>query len=191
MKPNACNQSNVILRPGNGRMKPVLLPPGPSSATFLILSCLRCLQELLGCRCLLSPSMCLGAGKLPCTPLPSTCTMSCEWGIWHHLWSGAACSIPPQQGSPLLGALHSSHFPMPHDLLSPAMVASSKWLVCGSSCPTLPDLPGLGEALPSGSQSPGWLASCLSETPVQLVEWLAAHPSPVPCSWCIALPAHT
>ena len=50
---------------------------------------------------------------------------------------------------------------MPHDLPSPAMVASSKWLVralltlhAGSSCPTLPDLPGLGEALPSGSQSP-------------------------------------
>ena len=30
-------------------------------------------------------------------------------------------------------------------------------LDAGRSCPTLPDLPGLGEELPSGSQSPGWL----------------------------------
>ena len=105
MRLNVRNQSSVI------RMKPVLLLPGPSSATFLIPSSLRCLQELLGCRCQRSPSMCLGGGKLPCTPLHSMCTMSCEWGISHHLWSGAACSIPPKQGSPLLGALRSSHFP--------------------------------------------------------------------------------
>ena len=40
----------------------------------------------------------------------------------------------------------------------------------------LPDPPGLGEALPRGSQSPDWLAFCHSETPsAQLVEWLAAH----------------
>ena len=39
----------------------------------------------------------------------------------------------------------------------------------------LPDLPGLEEALPSGSQSSGWLASCRSEVPEQLVDWLAAH----------------
>ena len=25
--------------------------------------------------------MCLGGVKLPCTPLPSTCTMSCAWSI--------------------------------------------------------------------------------------------------------------
>ena len=43
------------------------------------------------------------------------------------------------------------------------------------ACSALPDLPGLEEALPIGSQSPGWLASCHSETPAQLVEWLAAH----------------
>ena len=72
--------------------------------------------------------------------------------------------------------------PMPHDLPSPDMVASSKWLVralltlhAESPLAALPDLPGLEEALPSGSQSPGWLASCRSEVPAQLVEWLAAH----------------
>ena len=46
---------------------------------------------------------------------------------------------------------------------------------CMQKAPWLPDLPGLEEALPSGSQSPGWLASCHSEVPAQLVEWLAAH----------------
>ena len=39
----------------------------------------------------------------------------------------------------------------------------------------LPDLPGLEEALPSGSQSSGWLPSCLKEVSEQLVNWLAAH----------------
>ena len=31
------------------------------------------------------------------------------------------------------------------------------------------------EALPSGSQSSGWLPSCFSEVPEQLADWLAAH----------------
>ena len=93
---------------------------------------------------------------------------------------------------------------MPHDLPSPDIVASSKWLVrtlltlhAESPLAALPDLPGLEEALPSGSQSPGWLASCRSDVPVQLVEWLAAHAlsasrdlPPVPSSWCPALPSH-
>ena len=39
----------------------------------------------------------------------------------------------------------------------------------------LPDLPGLEEALPSYSQSSGWVPSCLSEVPEQLADWLAAH----------------
>ena len=71
---------------------------------------------------------------------------------------------------------------MPHDPPSPDMVASSKWLVralltlhADSPLAALPDLPGLEEALPSGSQSSGWLTSCLSEVPEQLVDWLAAH----------------
>ena len=141
------------------------------------------LARTAGCHCLLSPFMCLGGVKLPCTPLPSKCTMSCALGILRHLWSGAACSIPPQQGSPLLGVLHSSHFPclmISHHLTwfhppSGLLVRALLTLHAGSSCPTLPDLPGLGEALPIGSQMRGWLASCLSETPAQLVEWLAAH----------------
>ena len=92
-------------------MKPVLLPPGASLATFLIPFSLNCLPELLGSRCQRSPSMCLGGGKLPCTTSRSTCTMSCAWGTLHPPWSGEACSIPPQQGSPLLGASRSSRFP--------------------------------------------------------------------------------
>ena len=68
---------------------------------------------------------------------------------------------------------------MPHDLPSPATVASSKWLVralhtlhAESSLAALPNLPSLEEALPIGSQSPGWLALCHGEVPAQLVEWL-------------------
>ena len=70
---------------------------------------------------------------------------------------------------------------MPHDLPSPAMVASSKWLVRAlltlqaESPLALPDLPGLEEAPPSGSQSSGWLPSCPNEVPEQLADWLAAH----------------
>ena len=62
------------------------------------------------------------------------------------------------------------------------MVASSKWLAralltlhADSPLAALPDLPGLEEAVLSGSQSSGWLPSCLSEVPEQLVDWLAAH----------------
>ena len=83
---------------------------------------------------------------------------------------------------PLAWGVTQLPLPMPHDLPSPAMVASSKWLVralltlhAESPLAALPDLPGLEEALPIGSQSPGWLASCHSEVPAQLVEWLAAH----------------
>ena len=61
-------------------------------------------------------------------------------------------------------------------------VSDSKWLVrallslhAESPLAAIPDLSGLWEALPSGGQSPGWLASCRSEVPEQLVEWLAAH----------------
>ena len=36
-------------------------------------------------------------------------------------------------------------------------------LQADSPLAALPDLPGLAEALPSGSQSSGWLPSCLSE----------------------------
>ena len=52
---------------------------------------------------------------------------------------------------------------MPHD-----MVASSKWLV--RTLLTLHADSPL-EALRSGSQSSGWLPSCLSEVPEQLVDW--------------------
>ena len=55
--------------------------------------------------------MCLGGGMLPCTPLRSMRTTLRERGIPHPPWSGEACSIPPQQGSPLLGASRSSRFP--------------------------------------------------------------------------------
>ena len=95
--------------------------------------------------------------------------------------------------------------PMPHDLPSSDMVAFSKWLVrtlltlhAESPLAALPDLPGLEEALSSGSQSPGWLASCRSEVLEQLVDWLAAHVLsasrdlhlPVPGSRCPTLPSH-
>ena len=89
---------------------------------------------------------------------------------------------PPQQGSPLLGALRSSRFPclmtfrhlpwlhLPSGLCGPCSLYMLRAPFLLSR-----DLPGLEEALPIGSQSPGWLASCHSETPAQLVEWLAAH----------------
>ena len=83
---------------------------------------------------------------------------------------------------PLAWGVTQLPLPMPHDLPSPDMVASSKWLVralltlhADSPLAALPDLPGLEESLPSGSQSAGWLASCRSEVPDQLVDWLAAH----------------
>ena len=64
---------------------------------------------------------------------------------------------------PLVWGVTQLPLPMPHDLPSPAMVASSKWLVralltlqADSPLAALPDLPGLEEALPSGSQSSGW-----------------------------------
>ena len=83
---------------------------------------------------------------------------------------------------PLAWGVTQLPLPMPHDLPSPDMVASSKWLVralltlhADSALAALPDLPGLKEALPSGSQSSGWLPSCLSEVAEQLVDWLAAH----------------
>ena len=79
---------------------------------------------------------------------------------------------------PLAWGVTQLPLPMPHDLPSPDMVASSKWLVralltphADSPLAALSDLPGLEEALPSGSQSSGWLASCRSEVP----ERLAAH----------------
>ena len=81
---------------------------------------------------------------------------------------------------PLAWGVTQLPLPMPHDLPSPD-IASSKWLVralslhAESPLAAIPDLPGLWEALPSGSQSLGWLASCRSEVPEQLVEWLAAH----------------
>ena len=83
---------------------------------------------------------------------------------------------------PLAWGVTQLPLPMPHDLPSPAMVASSKWLVralltlqADSPLAAIPDLPGLEEALPSGSQSSGWLPTCLSEVPEQLTDWLAAH----------------
>ena len=102
-----------VLQLGSGRMKPVLLPPGASLATFLILSSSKCSPGLLGSRCQQSPSMYLGGGKPPCTTSRSMCTMSCAWGTLRLPWSGAACSIRLQQGSPLPGASRSSRFPCP------------------------------------------------------------------------------
>ena len=96
--------------------------------------------------------------------------------VWRSLLYPSPARLPLAWGVTQLA------LPMPHDLPSPDMVASSKWLVralltlhAESPLAALPDLPGLEEALPIGSQSPGWLASCHSELPAQLVEWLAAH----------------
>ena len=96
--------------------------------------------------------------------------------IWRSLL------YPSPARLPLAWGVTQLPLPMPHDLPSPDMVASSKWLVralltlhADSALAALPDLPGLEEALPSGSQSSGWLPSCLSEVPEQLVDWLAAH----------------
>ena len=75
---------------------------------------------------------------------------------------------------PLLGALRSSHFPCPMTFRHLPWLHPPRALLnvhAESSCPALPDLPGLGEAVTSGSQSPDWLASCHSETPARL----AAH----------------
>ena len=103
MKPNVRIQSSVILRPGNGRMKPVLLPPGPSSATFLIPSFLRCLQELLAAA---------ASGALPCAsvaasyhahlyPLCAPCHASGASGITYGL-AQPALSLP-SKAPPCLG----------------------------------------------------------------------------------------
>ena len=85
--------------------------------------------------------------------------------IWRSLL------YPSPARLPLAWGVTQLPLPMPHDLPSPAMVASSKWLVRA----LLTLHADLDEALPIGSQSPGWLASCHSEVPAQLVEWLAAH----------------
>ena len=106
------------------------------------------------------------------TVYDTMCTMSCVWGTLLPPWSG----YPSPARLPLAWGVTQLPLPMPHDLPSPDMVASSKCRPCSESpLAALPDLPGLEEALPSGSQSPGWLASCRSKVPAQLVEWLAAH----------------
>ena len=161
-------------------MKPALLPPEASLATFLILSSSKCLPGLLGSRCQQSPSMYLGGEKPPCTTSQSMCTMRVGHLASPMVWRSLLYPSPARL--PVAWGVTQLPLPMPHDLPSPDMVASSKWLVralltlhAESPLAALPDLPGLEEALPSGSQSAGWLASCRSEVPAQLVERLAAH----------------
>ena len=69
--------------------------------------------------------------------------------VWRSLLYPSTARLPLAWGVTQLP------LPMPHDLLSPAMVASSKWLVralltlqADSPLAALPDLPGLEEALP-------------------------------------------
>ena len=82
---------------------------------------------------------------------------------------------------PLAWGVTQLPLPMPHDLPSADMMATAKWLVRvlltvhpGEDA-SLPEWPGLGEALPVGSHSPCWLHSCRDETPEQLADWLAEH----------------
>ena len=72
--------------------------------------------------------------------------------------------------------------PMPHDLPTAEVVESAKWLARalltehpGAAHPFLPEWIELGEALPGGSQSPGWLRSCAEETSARIAAWLAEH----------------
>ena len=106
----------MILQLGSGRMKPVLLPPRASLATFLIPSSSKCLPELLGSRCQQSPSIMhnftvyvhhvMRVGHLassmvwrsllyPSPPLPGVsrssrfpCPMICRHRTWSHPPSG-------------------------------------------------------------------------------------------------------
>ena len=59
------------------------------------------------------------------------------------------------------------------------VVESAKWLVRalltadpGAVPPALPEWIELGEALPGGSQSPGWLLSCAEEPHARIADWL-------------------
>ena len=74
--------------------------------------------------------------------------------LWRSLLYPSPARLPLAWGVTQLA------LPMPHDLPSPDMVASSKWLVralltlhAESPLAALPDLPGLEEALPIGSLS--------------------------------------
>ena len=80
---------------------------------------------------------------------------------------------------PLAWGVTQLPLPMPHGhhtwLHPPSGLCALLSLHAESPLAAIPDLPGLWEALPSGSQSPDWLASCCGEVPAQLVEWLAGH----------------
>ena len=83
---------------------------------------------------------------------------------------------------PLVWGVTQLPLPMPHDLPTAEVVESRKWLVRallaanpGAARLSLPEWIELGEALPDGSQSPGWLCSCAKETPVRIADWLAEH----------------
>ena len=93
--------------------------------------------------------------------------------VWHSLL------YPSPARLALAWGVTQLPLPMPHDLPSADMVASAKWLVrallTSHPHPTLPEWPGLGEALPTGGHSPGWLHSSPNETPEQLADWLAEH----------------
>ena len=94
------------------------------------------------------------------------------------------CSLlyPSPARLPLVWGITQLPLPMPHDLPTAEVVESAKWLVRallianpGAARPSLPEWIELGEALPGGSQSPGWLRSCAEETPARIANWLAEH----------------
>ena len=94
------------------------------------------------------------------------------------------CSLlyPSPARLPLVWGITQLPLPMPHDLPTAELVASAKWLVRalltehpGAAHSSLPEWIQLGEALPGGSQSPGWLRSCAEETPARIAAWLDEH----------------
>ena len=69
--------------------------------------------------------------------------------------------------------------PMPHDLPSPDLLATARWLVrglitIGADLANLPQ-PGEGGGLSIEGPPSAWTAALVRETPEQLAHWLPAH----------------
>ena len=69
--------------------------------------------------------------------------------------------------------------PMPHDLPSPALIATARWLVRGliaaGADSAILQQPGEGGGASIEGPPPAWLADLANETPDQLAGWLSAH----------------
>ena len=69
--------------------------------------------------------------------------------------------------------------PMPHDLPSPDLTATARWLVrelIGAEADrAFPSSPGDGGGLSAEGPPPAWAAALARETPRQVAQWLPAH----------------